>query len=248
MGGSSITFAVIAATGLVAATAQAVAGFGFALLAVPLLVTVLDVPTAVGLTALLSGFNAAWVAFSARDHTPWDLVLPILAGSLCAMPLGLGLLLGVSPEVLRIAVALLSIGMAAALGLGLSIPVAGRWGSFAVGGIAGILTTSIAINGPPVVLYLQALRKPPEVFRGAVSTFFLLNGVVSLAAFAATGVIGSRTLPYFLAGFPAILLGSLVGSWLLPRFRPETFRRFVFALLLLGALVSLVDAVRDLVR
>jgi uncharacterized membrane protein YfcA len=239
-----ITFAVIAATGLIAATAQAVAGFGFALLAVPLLVTVLDVPTAVGLAALLSGLNVAWVAISSRRHTPWDLVLPILAGSLCGMPLGLALLLGVSSEILRVIVSLVSITMAAALGLGLSIPAAGRRASFAVGGVAGLLTTSIAINGPPVVLYLQALGKPPEEFRAAISTFFLLNGAVSLSAFVATGVIGPDTLRYFLVGFPAILIGSLLGRLILPYFQPETFRRFVFALLVLGALVPLVHSVR----
>ncbi len=237
----SATLVVVGAT-LLAATAQTVAGFGFALIAVPLFVLVLDVPGAVGTAALLSFVNVVNVARTVRSHAPWDIVRPVLVGSLCGMPLGLALLLGVSSDALRIAVGSVSILMAAAIGLGFTIAAPGRLGAASVGLVSGVLSTSIAINGPPVVLYLQALRTTPEVFRAAISTFFTLNGVVTLSLFVGSGVIDGDTVSVSLPALPALLLGNWLGHQILPRFRPVTFHRFVLLLLVLSAGISLVEA------
>jgi len=234
------TFVVLGTT-VLAATAQTVTGFGFALLAVPLYVTVLRVPDAVGAVALLSFVNVAMVARSTRGHVPWPTVRYLLAGSVCAMPFGLALLLGVSGEVLRIAVGAVSIAMAIALGAGFSLPAASRGGTFGVGVASGLLCTSIGINGPPIVLFLQALQHPPQVFRAALSTFFVLNGFVSLSIFVASGVLDLDALSLSLVALPALLLGNWLGHRLLPRFSPVTFRRLVLTLLVLSASTSLID-------
>ncbi len=233
---------VVGAT-LLAATAQTVAGFGFALIAVPFYVTVLPVADAVGTVAVLSFVNVALVARSVHGHAPWPTVRYLLAGSVCAMPLGIALLLWVSGDVLRIAVGIVSILMATAIGAGLTLHAAGRRGTFAVGLVSGVLSTSIAINGPPVVLFLQALRHPPEVFRAAISTFFMLNGVVSLSMLVWAGVVDGQSLSRSAIAFPALLVGHWLGGRLLPRFSPETFRRFVLALLVISSSTSLVDGV-----
>lgn len=236
-----IDIVVVFGATLLAATAQTVAGFGFALIAVPFFVTVLSVQDAVGTVAVLSFVNVALVARSVHGHAPWRTVRFLLLGSVCAMPLGLALLLGVSGDVLRIVVGGVSIVMALAIGAGFTIRAAGRAGTFGVGVASGLLCTSIGINGPPVVLYLQALRHPPEVFRAAISTFFMLNGLVSLSVFVWAGVVGFDSLRNFALAFPALLVGHWGGHRILPLFSPETFRRFVLALLVVSASTSLID-------
>lgn len=231
---------VFGATAL-AATAQTVAGFGFALIAVPFYVTVLTVQEAVAAVAVLSFVNVVMVARSGREHTPWPTVRWLLAGSVLAMPAGLALLLGVSGDTLRIAVGVVSIVMAIAIGAGFTLPAPGARGTFAVGLVSGVLSTSIGINGPPVVLYLQALRHPPEVFRAGISTFFVLNGLVSLSIFVWSGVVDLESLGRSLLAFPALILGHWLGYLILPRFSPETFRRFVLALLVVSSSTSLLD-------
>ena len=221
--------------------AQTVAGFGFALIAVPFFVTVLSVQESVGIVAVLSFANVTTVARGLRGHVPWPIVRYLLVGSLCGMPFGLALLLGVSGDVLRVGVGLVSILMATVIGAGFRVAASGSGRTAAVGFTSGILCTSIAMNGPPVVLYLQALRFPPDVFRAALSTFFLLNSLVSLSVFVATGVISWGTLGPVALGLPALFLGHWLGLQLLPRFRPETFRRFVLLLLVVSASTSIVD-------
>ena len=233
------------ATGL-AALAQTVAGFGFALIAVPLLVMVLSVPDAVSVAALLSSVNAGIVAWQSRAHIPWKTVRRLVTGSVCALPLGLALLLGVSGDWLRIGVGAITLLMTFALAQGLTLRASGRAGVFGVGFAAGLLTTSIAINGPPVVLFLQARALPRAVFRGAVSAFLVVNSLFSLSLFTASGVIGWSSLPLFLTGLPALFVGNALGTFLVARVSELRFRRLVLALLVLGSVLALADGLGSL--
>lgn len=226
----------------VAGTAQTVAGFGFALLAVPLFVTFLGVVDAVALGALLGIVNAGLVARAAFRHVPWPTVRLLLFGSVCGMPLGLAVLLGVSADTLRLAVAIVSVAMTAAILAGFSLPAAGALGTWAVGVVSGVLSTSTGINGPPVVLFLQALGHPPTVFRGALSTFFVTNGVVSISMLAVSGVIGRRVLGLALVALPVLFGASWLGHRVLPHFSTAAFRHLVLGLLVLSAVTSLLDA------
>ena len=56
---------------------------------------------AVPLSAMLSFVNANRVAQQTRGETPWRLVLLLLVGSLFGLPLGLQVLLYLSPDLLR---------------------------------------------------------------------------------------------------------------------------------------------------
>ena len=241
-----ISTAVILFGAAVAALAQTVAGFGFALVAVPIFVLVLTVPEAVGTAAFLSFVNALAVASQARRDVAWPLVKRLFLGSLLGMPFGLAVLLGSSGDLLRVGVGVVSILMAAAIVASVPFRTPGRVGTIGVGVASGFLTTSIAINGPPVVLFLQALGVPQGVFRATSSAFFVVNGVVSLSVFALSGVIGAETMLRILWALPALLAGNLLGHLLLPRVGPSAFRRLVLGLLVVSASLSLLEGLRGL--
>ena len=229
---------------LVAAMVQTVAGFGFSLLAVPTLAMFMEPAQAVPLSAMLSFLNANRVAQQTRGETPWRLVVLLLVGSLVGLPFGLQVLLYLSPDVLRFLVGAVSALMALAIAIGF------RWShsdraSLLTGFVSGVLSTSTAINGPPIVLYLQAAGLRPEVFRGALSNLFVLNGIFALAGFVAAGLIGSDSLQLLLAGVPFLFLGHWWGSRLLERLDPDRFRAFVLVLL---GIASAAIAVAALLR
>ena len=162
------------------------------------------------------------------------------------MPFGLGLLLWTSGDLLRVLVGFVSILMAVAIASSMTPRPPGRAGTVGVGAISGLLTTSIAINGPPVVLLLQSMRVPPQVFRATSSAFFVVNGVVSLSIFYFSGVVAEDTIQRVLWALPALLVGNVLGNLLLPRVRPSAFRRLVLGLLVLSALLSLFDGLEGL--
>jgi hypothetical protein len=229
---------------LVAAMVQTVAGFGFSLLAVPALAIFMEPAQAVPLSAMLSFVNANRVAQQTRGETPWRLVLLLLVGSLFGLPLGLQVLLYLSPDLLRFLVGTVSALMALAIAVGFRWPHSDR-ASFLTGFVSGILSTSTAINGPPIVLYLQAAGLRAEVFRGALSNLFVLNGIFALGSFLIAGLIGYDSLKLLLLGLPFLFVGHWCGERLLNLLDAERFRSFV--LLLLG-MASTAIAIAALLR
>lgn len=233
---------------LVASTAQTVAGFGFALIAVPFLVTVLGIRDTIVVATILGIANASLVQRGAWRSTPRPTVATMLLGSFVGMPLGLLVLLHAPQDALRLAVGVASIAMAAAIVAGASLSLPGRRGEVIAGFISGALNTSVGMNGPPVVLYLQERRLPPQAFRAALSAFFLGTNIVTLALLAATGVVSVDAIVLAAAALPCVLLGSVAGHALLPLLSADTFRRLVLTLLVATSASAVVTAVARIVQ
>jgi uncharacterized membrane protein YfcA len=228
---------------LVASAGQTVAGFGMALMAVPFLVTVLDVKDAVVITAIASLLNTALVARGVWHHIPARAVTTMLLASFVGMPVGLLVLLFAPQDLLRLGVGVVAIVMAAAIVGGLRVGRGALAGELAAGAISGALNTSTGMNGPPVVLYLQTRGFAPAEFRGALSSFFFLSGLATLTTFAATGVVSTEALVLGAACLPAVLAGNWIGHRLLGRLSDTTFSRVVLALLIVTALSAIITSI-----
>jgi uncharacterized membrane protein YfcA len=231
--------AFVIAVILVAATAQTVAGFGLALIAMPLLITVMDVEDAIVVVSIASLLNTTLVARVTWHDTPRSTVGRLLVAAFFGMPLGLLALLFAPDDALRIAVGLTSITLALALMAGLRFGANERSGALVAGAIAGTLSTSTGMNGPPIVLYLQDRGLPPQAFRGALSSYFFVSGVVSFALLAASGVVELAAVVLGLAALPAVLAGNWTGSRFVGRFSDARFRLLVLALLIVTSLVAI---------
>lgn len=227
---------VVVAVAALASFAQGVTGFGFALIAVPFLVLVVDVREAVVMSTLLGLVNVALLAVRVWRATPWNTVAWLLLGSFAGMPVGLAVLVLMPEDGLRITVGVVTVAMAAAVASGWRVPSTGALSELAVGVVSGVLRTSTSMSGPPVVLYLQGRGQAPDAFRAAMAMFFLVGGVVSIGAFAGAHVVTRRALALSGAALPAVYLSNLAGDRLARRFDATTFRRLALALLVVTAL------------
>jgi uncharacterized membrane protein YfcA len=234
--------AFLIAVVLLASVAQTVAGFGFALIAVPFLVIALEVKDAVVCVGVLAWLNSTLVARMTLQRVPARAVATMLAGSFAGMPLGLLVLLFAPEDALRLGVGVASIVLAGALVMGF------RWGGRDVptellaGGVSGVLNTSTGMNGPPIVLYLRDRRFAADQFRGGLSAFFFVSGIVSLGIFAASGVVSGTALALSAAGVPAVLAGNWAGHRIVGRLSDEAFERLVLGLLVATASAAIVTA------
>lgn len=223
---------------LVAACVQAITGFGFALLSMPLLTLVIDAKDAVALSTLVGAVSTGALFVRTRHAVRWPLVWPLLAGALAGMPLGLFVLLVVDARTLQLGVAVTVLVFVVVLARGWRFDGQGRAVDLAAGFVSGVLNTSVSTNGPPIVLALQARGLPPDEFRGTMSAFIAACSVVSNVLFATSGRYDSSVLGCALVGPPALLAGNVLGHRLGRRLPAQSFRPMVLGLLVLAAVVA----------
>ncbi len=217
---------------MVASAAQAVTGFGFALLAVPLLALIADAPTAVVGTSIVGLIPTGVTALRDRGSVAWRAVALLVAAAVCGMPLGLVILRTTPERWLTVLIAVVVIGCTAIVWRPPRLP-RGPVVLGAVGVVTGLLTTATGTNGPPLVAAFTAHGYPPRALRATLAAIFVATGITAACGFVLAGVVTERAGLLAAIGVPAALLGWFVGDRLFIRLNGETFRSVV-----LGALVA----------
>jgi uncharacterized membrane protein YfcA len=231
------SFTIIA----VAAAAQAVTGFGFALVAVPLLTLASDAHTAV-VAVCLAGLVPSLVSAALdRGHVHWRPAWILSGLSMIGMPVGLLVRRVLPDRGLTVVVAVSVLVCVLIVWRGIKLPeTAGTVG--AVGAIAGVLGTATGTNGPPLVAAFQAMGMGPRAFRGTLAAIFAVTGVAGALAYLLAGEVTSQATMMAAAGTPAAVLGWLAGDRLFGRIDPAGFRRIVLGFLVVTAATVLVRA------
>lgn len=221
--------------------AQAVSGFGFALIGAPLVALLVGPHEAVVGLTMIGIVLVTQLTLRSLGHIERPVVLVVTAAAILGMPFGLLVLERADEQTLTAIIAVVVIAFAVLLWRGLRVPP-NRITHGVAGFVAGVLSTSTSTSGPPIVIALSGRGLTPSAFRGTISAIFLVQGSVAMLAFALGGQITSGAFGVAAAGLPGLLLGSYVGEHGFKRLDAETFRRLVFAMLLLSGVVSLVGA------
>lgn len=238
----SLVLVIVVALG--AAFNQAVSGFGFALIAVPLVSLATSAAHAVVIVSLVG--LPVTIVMAARHHHHVDrrAVRALLAASLAGMPLGLVVLTLVSDGVLRVVIGAAVLVLATFVAVELPIGRAARVVDVMSGFASGVLATSTGTNGPPLVFGLRARGLSAQQFRSTISVLFAVSGVVSLFGFVVTRHVDAVALGHATVALPFVGLGWFVGDRVAPRVAERAFHRLIVALLYASALSAMVSAFR----
>ncbi|WP_167760879.1 sulfite exporter TauE/SafE family protein [Geodermatophilus sp. DF01-2] len=233
--------AAAAAVFLLAATAQAVTGFGFALVAVPLLVLVTDSITAVVATTAVGLVLTGLIGYRERGHVQRPTAVRFIVAGLIGMPLGLVALARLDERSLTILIAVAVLLAAGLLWSGVRVP-AGPGPQWGAGLLSGALLTSTGMNGPPVVLMMQARALPPRPFRATLQVVFFGQDVAAVAAFAVLGYLDPAVATVVAAAAVGVPAGWWLGDRLFGLLPPAGFRILVLTTVTASAAVSLATA------
>ncbi len=234
---------LIAATIIgIAAAAQAISGFGFALLAVPLLALIMPTSSAVIVASLASLLLTLGTAISERAWVDWPTVRTMMATAIVGMPFGLVLLDSLSENALAVLVAFAVLSSTWLVWQRPALPN-NRTVRYAVGTLVGVLTTATGTNGPPLVAAFQTMGYAPRRFRATIAAIFAGCGIVSIGFFAYGGDITNKSIVYALAGAPAVALGWFAGDRIFHRIDAARFRYVVLFALVVASVVTLVRAI-----
>ena len=111
-----------------------------------------------------------------------------------------------------------------------------------VGAVSGVLNTSLATNGPPLVIYLQGRQLTPEQFRATISLVFSVSNAIGLVMLLGGGAIRVVDVELFASTLLAAAAGTALGFRRGAEINEQSFSLMVNILLLLGGLTSLARA------
>jgi len=213
---------------LVAATINGALGYGFSSITVPLalfLFTNRVLNPALVLLEVALNANVLWVN---RDKlkSVWRRVLPMIIGLVPGVIAGTWLLTYLNPGWTKLwtYVVLLPLILIQAGGFRRPIKAEGK-ANLAFGSGLGVLYSVTTISGPPLALMLNNQGFAKQEFRAGLGVVRLAESSFTAIAYYFAGIYSvqsMRLIPYI---FPSIVIGVPVGSWLIRRMPPETFRR-----------------------
>lgn len=241
---------LLTAAGL-AGFAHSSAGFGAALVAMPILTLLFDVNTAASIVALQGLITSSTVLIQNWRGLDFKEATRLILASLVGIPVGFYVsktvdealvtsFLGV--VLIAYAVYTLVVNWRAAKEDMEERPVS-NWqgaGALTAGFLAGILGGAYNTNGPPLIVYGAIKKWPPARFKSILQSLFLSNGLVVIAVRAAGGSFTAEVWKNYFYSIPMLLVGLLLGTRLSKRWAPAQFRQLIVMLILVLGVLLLV--------
>jgi uncharacterized protein len=225
---------------LAAAFVRGLAGFGMAILLVPVLALAVSPAEAVVVAnwlGLLIGLVGLKKIIGASEKSAFQIA--VLA--MLATPLGVWLLALIDPAVARLGIALIALGsfVLVLLPKRAEHHAPSMLETGATGLTSGILTGFAGMPGPPVVPYYLRRQIPAELARASMMTIFLATSLAGVLAAFALQVATVREPVLALVLFPAVLLGNWLGNLAFGKVSDTAWRSFTGIVLGLAALAAL---------
>lgn len=236
------TLLIVAITGC-AMWVQTMVGFGYSLLAVPLMTFTIEPKMAVVIATSVALLGNASLARAEWEHCDRRTAARMILGAMIGSPIGIVVSEVASARVLRFGLAIALFAFVIVNVRGLRLRTVNRSVDLIFGGVSGVLNTSLSTNGPPLVAVLHARHLPPPVFRATLAVIFTVSGVFAMALFALSGRYDHDTLVAILWAMPAMLAGLGLGRALRKHVPMGAFRNLVLGLIIATAIASAVNAI-----
>src|SRR2546426_1088406 len=224
---TSASLALILIT-LLAATVNGALGYGFSSITVPVALLfytnrILN-PALVWVEVVLNGY-VLWVNRSSVPHV-WRRVAPMILGLIPGVIVGTSVVHRVHPGWLKLAtfVVLLPLILLQAAGFRRPIRAERRVGLVFGGGL-GVLYSVTTVSGPPLAIMLNNQGLAKRDFRAALGLVRLAESTMTAVAYYFASMFSAESAGLLRYILPSLAIGIPLGTWIIRRVRPETFRR-----------------------
>ncbi|MEM1431210.1 MAG: sulfite exporter TauE/SafE family protein [Pseudomonadota bacterium] len=222
----------IALVALVAGTVYGFAGFGAALIFMPVATVFLSPTLAIAALALIAISSLVTVVPPAWRRANKAAAVSMIGVALLTIPLGVAVLRVTDPLVLRWCVVAIAAVTLAALVLGWR-----RQGPdtaparLAVAGAAGFFGGAVGLNGPLLVLFHLSGRTTAEEARSNTIVFLSITGLAVLPVMAVQGLIDGRAIALGLLLSVPYGAGALAGQALFRPGRETLYRQVAYGII-----------------
>ena len=233
---------LIAAVAFIASYNQNVTGFGFGMVMMIFLPSLMKYTEANMLSSILGPLTSVLVLITLYRRVNWkNLIFPV-AGSILFTYLSiifmksakndtLLLLLGIALFVLSIYFFFFSD----------KVRIRPTWYAGLIAGSAsGVMSGLFSIGGPPIVIYYIQSEKETDGYFATVSAYFVISGAVSIAMKAATGFMTPNVWIALLFGAVGMLAGAFFGRLTRNKIKPAAVKKSVYGVMALSGLINII--------
>ncbi|MCD2472443.1 sulfite exporter TauE/SafE family protein [Jiella sp. MQZ9-1] len=231
---------LIAAAAFIAGLARGFAGFGAALIFMPLASAVVGPKLAAPLLLIVDGIASLGLLPDAWPKADKRNIAVMVIGGLIGVPLGAHLLATMDPLALRWMIA-------AVVALLLALLASGRRYrgrptpplTVLVGAISGVFSGAAGTGGPPVVAYWLGSPASQDIVRANIVGYFAVSTVITVASYTMGGLFIWPLVPLACVTGPLYGLGLYGGTQLFGFASEATFRAIALSLIAAACLFGL---------
>jgi uncharacterized protein len=233
-------YACVAFAVLITGISKSGFGGGIGIVAIPVMALVMPATHMLGvMLPLLIAADALSNLHHLKNYE-WRLLKPLLWSALVGVVVGsvaLWLLQKSDPKsvqrglsILIGAICLIFVGLQTWGLTGRKVPTLppGQGSSFAVGGVAGFVSTLNHSAGPLVTLYLLQEKLEKQRLVGTLVLYFLIINSAKVPTYVALGYINASTLRDSVWFIPLIPLGTVAGAWMHKRVPEKPFAAILY--------------------
>ncbi len=228
---------------LVASILQTSTGFGFSILATPFLLLLFKPMEAIQINLILSLFISVALLTKIKEDIDYGILKRFIIGSTAGLPLGILVFLFLDVKNLMLGIGLIILGLTLMLILKFRITQT-KGKDITVGGLSGVLTSSIGMPGPPLLLYFSGTDTEKAKLRGTTLAFYLYIYFMSLIIQVIfTGTNKTIWLSSLFA-LPVVFIGLFLGQLLFKVINQNFFRIFTNIILLFTGIYMLIEGLK----
>ncbi len=236
--GAGIALLLIAV--LLAGLVRGFAGFGTAMVFIPLASRVLDPVEILTAIAVFDTLGVLPLLPSMAKSASRTELSRLGAGALIGIPLGLLLLTALSPDGFRMIVSCLILVMVVLLLSGWRYTGSlGKKTTMGIGFTGGVMGGFAGLPGPPVIMTYLSSKRPADEIRANIFVYLVLTEIILIATLALRGLLAISALALGLALTLPYLAAELIGAKLFDPKREKLFRFVAYAIILASAVIGL---------
>lgn len=229
---------------LVASILQTCSGFGFSIMATPFLLMLFLPQEAIQINIILSLIISVSLILKIKQDIDFILLKRFILGSIVGVPCGIFIFISIDINIFKLGVSILLLLLTLLLIFNVQVtPTPLR--DFIVGGISGLLTTSIGMPGPPLLLYFAGTNTKKEMIRATTLAYYLFIYFISLITQITFTGTNKMIWEASLYAIPIVFLGLFIGQKMFKWLNQRIFRIFIYILLSCTGIYLLFESLID---
>jgi uncharacterized protein len=232
---------------LISSIIQSTAGFGFALISMPLLSFYYDIKIVVPLIIICSTLTNIGVVLTTIKYLRLKKIWILILFGLLATPIGVFLLNFINSNYLKIFVGIFILSFAIILLKGIRIKIKDKNIAYCATGIfSGVLNGSTSMSGPPIVLFLSNEGYDKNSFRANITGFAIIINIVTIILLILQSNIKSEVIYLTTISIAPLVVGSIIGTIIIKHFKELHFKRFIIAFISILAVVTIFKSILEI--